>query len=72
MMSRKDIKFGTGGWREIIGESFTRENVQRIAYRCLSRVDDRGIIISYYRKFISKNAAKWLSEVMCAYGKLYI
>ena len=63
------IKFGTGGWREIIGESFTRENVQKIAYACLENVDEKGIIISYDRRFISQNAAKWISEVMCAYGK---
>ena len=27
------IKFGTGGWREIIGDQFTKENVQKIARR---------------------------------------
>ena len=25
------IKFGTGGWRAIIGDDFTRENVQLVA-----------------------------------------
>ena len=24
------IKFGTGGWRAIIGEEFTKENIQKI------------------------------------------
>ena len=25
------IRFGTGGWRAVIGEDFTRENVRRVA-----------------------------------------
>ena len=69
MKNKKNIKFGTGGWREIIGESFTRENVQKIAFACLGQVDEKGIIVSYDRRFISQNAAKWIAEVMCAYGK---
>ena len=26
------IKFGTDGWRDIIAENFTTENVRRVAY----------------------------------------
>ena len=25
------VKFGTGGWRAIIGEEFTKENIQKLA-----------------------------------------
>ena len=25
------IEFGTGGWRAVIGDGFTRENIQRVA-----------------------------------------
>lgn len=25
------IKFGTGGWRAVIGEDFTKENIQILA-----------------------------------------
>ena len=28
------IQFGTGGWRAIIGDGFTRENIRRIAAAC--------------------------------------
>ena len=28
---KEKIEFGTGGWRAIIGESFTKENVMRVA-----------------------------------------
>ena len=24
------VKFGTGGWRAIIGEEFTKENIQKL------------------------------------------
>ena len=27
------IRFGTGGWRAVIGEDFARENVRRVAAR---------------------------------------
>ena len=26
------IKFGTGGWRAIIGDLFTKENIRRVAW----------------------------------------
>ena len=25
------IQFGTGGWRAVIGDGFTRDNIQRVA-----------------------------------------
>ena len=25
------VKFGTGGWRAVIGDEFTRENIQKLA-----------------------------------------
>ena len=25
------IKFGTGGWRAVIGDDFTRENIQKLS-----------------------------------------
>lgn len=65
----KNIKFGLGGWREIIGEEFTRSNVQKIAYATLDYIDDSGVVIGYDRRFLSKNAAQWVSEVLVAYGK---
>lgn len=41
------IAFGTGGWRAIIGDDFTRENVQRLTLAVARRMkreenDDRG------------------------------
>ncbi len=64
------IKFGTGGWRAVIGDEFTKANVQLLcAGLCnLMReqgVADKGICIGYDRRFLSKPAAQWFAEV-CA------
>lgn len=65
------IKFGTGGWREIIGDEFTRENLQRLSKALANKmkdegVDEKGIAIGYDRRFLSKESAIWASEVFAA------
>lgn len=60
------IKFGTGGWREIIGDQFTKENVQRIASALSTFVKDTPVIIGYDRRFMSKEAAYWFTETLVA------
>lgn len=62
------IKFGTGGWRAIIGDEFTRENIERIAQAVVDMMKDEnvaeaGIVIGYDRRFLSNRSAHWLSEV---------
>lgn len=40
------ITFGTGGWRAIIGDEFTRENVQRLAFALAQRMEaDRKSVV---------------------------
>ncbi|HHV50329.1 MAG TPA: phosphoglucomutase/phosphomannomutase family protein [Clostridiales bacterium] len=63
------IKFGTGGWRELIGEGFTKSNVQLIAQAMCSFLDDTGIVIGYDRRFLSDSAAVWAAEVFAANRK---
>lgn len=63
------IKFGTGGWRALIGEEFTKENVQILAQAVADMIieqgcGDRGFVIGYDRRFLSDKAAKWVSEVL--------
>ncbi|MFV0343568.1 MAG: phosphoglucomutase/phosphomannomutase family protein [Anaerocolumna sp.] len=68
------IKFGTGGWRAIIGEEFTKENVTLLAQGIASYVksqveeekDEVGFIVGYDRRFLSERAAMWICEVMAA------
>lgn len=65
------IKFGTGGWRAVIGDGFTRQNIQLLA-KAMSvkmkkeQVEGEGIVIGYDRRFLSKEAVKWACEVFAA------
>lgn len=63
------ITFGTGGWRAIIGDEFTRENVRLLAQGLADRmheegVVERGVVLSYDRRFLSDVAAWWAIEVL--------
>lgn len=62
------IKFGTGGWRAIIGEDFTKANIQKLAKGIAFKmkdegVEDKGIVLGYDRRFLSKEAMRWAAEV---------
>ncbi len=67
------IRFGTGGWRAVIGDEFTKENIQILAQAMASKmkdekVDGSGIVMGYDRRFLSKEAMQWASEVFAANG----
>ena len=67
------IKFGTGGWRAIIGDDFTKENIQILAKAMAEKmkaegVADKGLVIGYDRRFLSKETVKWSCEVFAAEG----
>jgi len=38
------IQFGTGGWREIIGDKFTRENIHRVAHALSSMKEVKKVV----------------------------
>lgn len=51
------IEFGTGGWRAIIGDEFTKENVQRLSLALARRIkeerpDQKCVIVGYDRRFL--------------------
>ncbi len=62
------VKFGTGGWRAVIADGFTRDNVSQLA-RAICRkmksegVADKGVCIGYDRRFLSAEATYWAAEV---------
>jgi len=63
-----EIRFGTGGWRAIIGEGFTLHNVRRLCQALANDVarNDReadGVLIGYDRRFLSDFAAQAAAEV---------
>src|SRR6202035_5470457 len=67
------IKFGTDGWRGIIADDFTFENVRRVAGAIAAYVlkhEDarRGIIVGYDTRFASPRAARVAAEVLAAAG----
>ncbi|MFH5972288.1 phosphoglucomutase/phosphomannomutase family protein, partial [Clostridium perfringens] len=58
------IKFGTGGWRAVIGDEFTKQNIQKLAKAlCTKMLDEgvtaNGIVLGYDRRFLSKEAMQW-------------
>lgn len=69
------IKFGTGGWRAIIGEDFTKENLVLLSQSLANKMikeDVKEFVIGYDRRFLSDKSAKWMSEVMAGNGiKVY-
>lgn len=67
------IQFGTGGWRAVIGDEFTKANVQKLAYALSLKmqnenVADQGIVIGYDKRFLSKEAMQWAGTVFAANG----
>ncbi|MCR5736561.1 MAG: phosphoglucomutase/phosphomannomutase family protein [Eubacterium sp.] len=67
------IKFGTGGWRTIIGDEFIKTNIQLIATAMCDKMEaegktDKGIIIGYDKRFLSKEAMQWLGMVFAKRG----
>ncbi len=67
------IKFGTGGWRAVIGDEFTKENIQILAKALVDKmrvegVADKGIVLGYDRRFLSKEAMQWAGQVFAKEG----
>ncbi len=67
------IQFGTGGWRAVIGDNFTRANIERIAAALARRMvrencAEQGICVGYDRRFLSREACIWFSEVLAGEG----
>ncbi len=67
------IKFGTGGWRAVIGYDFICDNIRLVAAGILKLAKEENkagkpIIIGYDRRFLSENAAKWVAEVLAEGG----
>jgi phosphomannomutase len=69
----QEIKFGTDGWRGIIADDFTFDNVRRVAGAIASYVakyEDarRGVVVGYDARFASPRAAQVVAEVIAAAG----
>jgi phosphomannomutase len=73
MTNHRPIKFGTDGWRGIIADDFTFDNVRRVAGGVASYVrkhEDRrkGVIVGYDTRFASPRAAHVAAETLAGAG----
>ena len=55
-----NIKFGTGGWRAVIGDGFTKANVQLLTAALARKMKEegvaqRGFLIGYDRRLDRKS-----------------
>jgi phosphomannomutase len=72
------IKFGTDGWRGVIAEDFTFENVRFCAqgvadYHKDTGLAHRGLVVGYDTRFASEDFAVAVAEVAAANGiKVYL
>jgi len=67
------VKFGTDGWRGIIADDFTFDNVRRVGNAMAHYVHkhedaSKGLVIGYDTRFASPRAAEIISEVLAATG----
>jgi phosphomannomutase len=69
----QEIKFGTDGWRGIIADDFTFDNVRRVAGAIASYVSkyedaQRGVFIGFDTRFASQSFAQVAAEIISAAG----
>lgn len=67
------IHFGTGGWRAIIADDFTKENIRLVTQGLCSLMEKEGhggetVCMGYDRRFLSKEAMFWAAEVLAGNG----
>ncbi len=62
------IKFGTGGWRAVIAEEFTFENVRKVAKGLSDMIIDQGskkrVIVGHDFRFLSGRFSRAFAEVL--------
>ncbi|HET9406244.1 MAG TPA: phosphoglucomutase/phosphomannomutase family protein [Candidatus Sulfotelmatobacter sp.] len=69
----QEIKFGTDGWRGVIADDFTFDNVRRVAGAIASYVlknenPKNGLFIGFDTRFASQRAAQVAAEVIATAG----
>lgn len=66
------MKIGTSGFRGIIGDDYTKENVCKIAKATCDILKKYNLLktisLGYDNRFMSEFYAKWVAEVLCANG----
>lgn len=67
------IRFGTDGWRGVIAREFTFDNLSMVAqatmdYFMEQGLADRGLVVGYDRRFLSRQFAERTAEVAAGNG----
>ncbi len=67
------VKFGTGGWRAIIGDEYTRANLELLAEGLIRKIiaegkQNDGVVIGYDRRFLSKESVIWICQVFAGHN----
>ncbi len=73
MSMTTQIKFGTDGWRGVIADDYTFENVRRVGNAIAHYVHEKedaakGLVVGYDTRFSSRAFAEAISEVLAASG----
>lgn len=69
----RKISFGTDGWRGILAEDFTFDNVRLVAaavaqYLAARGLAERGVVVGYDTRFLSERFAAAVAEVLAGRG----
>ena len=69
----EQVKFGTDGWRGIIADDFTFDNVRRVGNAIATYVHKnedatKGLVVGYDTRFGSRNFGQAISEVLAGAG----
>ncbi len=69
----ESIKFGTSGWRAIVAEDFTVQNIRIVCqgiaqYLRQEKLGQQGMLIGYDARFLGERFAQVAAEVMAAHG----
>ena len=69
----RHVTFGTSGWRAILGEDFTFQNVRIVSQAIVNvlkqeKIGHRGLIIGYDSRFLGEQFARTAAEVFAGHG----
>ena len=69
----RHVTFGTSGWRAVLGEDFTFQNVRIVSQAIVNvlkqeKIGHRGLIIGYDSRFLGEQFARTAAEVFAGHG----
>lgn len=72
-MTKAQIKFGTDGWRAIMGDTFVVENVRIVAGAIAAFIEEtgkikKGVVVGYDTRFLSEKFAEECASVLAGRG----